>query len=186
MLFSIQSSPILHTVGLDIVVDVGGLHGLEITPVRAVQVGELNQVGLVVNHVVTVRRAAQHVVDNGGHLSAGNLVVGTKVSIGIAADPAVAGRLGNVGVEPVAAGHVAEIAHGVLRLIGEGQGDGAELRPGVVAVVVEVIFHHVSILVGEDEVLIAAVAAQREGQVAGGGGVAVAAGVGVGSSSGSG
>ena len=39
MLFSIQSSPILHTVGLDIVVGVGGLHDLEVAPVRAVQVG---------------------------------------------------------------------------------------------------------------------------------------------------
>lgn len=124
------SAPVLGSVGLGVVVGVGGLHDLEVAPVGPGQVGELDQVGLVVDHVVTVGRAAQHVVDDGGHLGAGNPVVGTEVPVGVAADPAVAGRLGHVGVEPVAAGHVAEVAHGVLGLIGEGQGDDAELGPG--------------------------------------------------------
>ena len=126
----VEPGPILLALDVVVVVGVGGLHDLEVAPVGPGQVAELDQVGLMVDHVVTVGRAAQHVVDDGGHLGAGNPVVGTKVPVGVAADPAVAGRLGHVGVEPVAAGHVAEVAHGVLGLIGEGQGDDAELGPG--------------------------------------------------------
>ena len=60
------SAPALGSVGLGVVVGVGGLHDLEVAPVGPGQVAELDQVGLMVDHVVTVGRAAQHVVDDGG------------------------------------------------------------------------------------------------------------------------
>ena len=135
-----EPRPILTAVGAVIVVGVGGLHDLVIGPVDAGHIGELIQFLRVAIHIVHIRAAAQHVVHNGGHLGAGNGGVGPETPVGIAADPAVAGRLSYIGIEPVVEGHVGEIAPGVLRLIGEGQSDDAELRPGngIVGVVVSI------------------------------------------------
>ena len=79
--------------------------------------------------VVLVGHAAQHVVDDHGDLRTGDALVGTEAAVG-PGDPAVAGGLRHIVIEPVAGGHVPEIAVKVLRLIGKGQSDDAELRTG--------------------------------------------------------
>ena len=93
-----EPRPILTAVGAVIVVGVGGLHDLVIGPVDAGHIGELIQFLRVAIHIVHIRAAAQHVVHNGGHLGAGNGGVGPETPVGIAADPAVAGRLSYIPV----------------------------------------------------------------------------------------
>ena len=55
----VQLGPVLRVAALSVVVGVGGLHDLEVAPVGPGQVAELDQVGLVVDHIVTVGCAAQ-------------------------------------------------------------------------------------------------------------------------------
>ena len=101
-----QTGPVLRPAGLFIVVGIGGLDNVVISPIRLRYIRELAQLVLVAVHIVLVRRAAQHPVDDGGHFGTGNGVVRAESPVLIAVDPAIPDRANHLVIEPVAGIHI--------------------------------------------------------------------------------
>ena len=109
---------------------VGGLHDIIVGPVGLGHVRELAQLVHVVIHVVLVRCAAQHSVDDGGHFGPSDGVVGTEGAVLVTGDPAVLDGADHLLVEPIICAHISEdiLAAGVQ--VGKAHGDHSELCAG--------------------------------------------------------
>ncbi len=84
--------PVFAAAGAVVVVGIGGLCDLVVSPVSVRHIGELFQFICVAVHIGFIRTAVQHPVDDGGHLGAGDGVVRTEAAIGVAGDPAILDR----------------------------------------------------------------------------------------------
>ena len=86
-----------------------------IGPIAAAQIDKLAQSVSVAVHIIFVCAAAQHPVDNGCHLGAGDGIAGAEGAVGVAGNPAVLGGTGHSAVEPVSLADIGEGSFAYVR-----------------------------------------------------------------------